>query len=446
MRSMKRVLLLVIIQMGILLPSAYAQKARKQKPEDSPSNSPRVFRVALSVSPFTDLLLSKGIVFTDGHQTARTPEQLQRMFMKYGANEVYARIATNLKHTRGFGDHSLDLGLERARMAHHLKLPFNPELGLFNVYGDVRCQPPPDFSDYPQIKVPGPWTSLTLAQMVPILRSYGTIVARMILATGVKVRIWDLGNEVDFGTAGVAVQPLPKGCDDGQGGAGWYRPPDKVDPAIGKESIIGLMKMPESERISWLQEHLWPYEAQMLAAVAKGIRSVDPAAKFSTHVSGITATLPAQAVAFYKAMKKGGFFPDELGFSFYPSSSDRPPNRLKAFEKTMETVHKELGRPFFIAEFGYPAAIVRVGTFSTWNHPVPGYPLTPKGQADLLRHLVSWGLGAGLAGIRPWAPEVVVPGWGPFALFKLEGKNAIARPGLSAIQEALRSHKTADAH
>lgn len=439
MRSMKVALLLVTAQIGMLLPTVYAQTRHKPKPRDSKTLSSNVFRVSLSVSPFTDLLMSKGIVFTDGKQAARTPEELQQMFMKYGANEVYARIATNRKHTVGFGDHSLDHGLERARMARDLNLPFNPELGLFNVYGDVRCQPPPNFHDYPEIKVPGPWTSLTLSQMLPILRSYGTIVARMILATGVKVRIWDLGNEVDFGTAGVAVQPFPKGCDDSEGGPGWYRPPNNVDPAIGKMSVIGLMKMPTPDRIAWLQKHLWPYEAQMLAAVAAGIRSVDPTAKFSTHVSGITAILPAQAVAFFKAMKKGGYFPDELGFSFYPSSSDHPPNRLQAFERTMETVHAQLGRPFFIAEFGYPSTTPRIGAFSTWDHPVPGYPLTTEGQADLLRDLVSWGLGAGLAGIRPWAPEAVVPGWGPFALFKMEGKTAVAKPALGAIEEALHS-------
>ena len=177
----------------------------------------------------------------------------------------------------------------------------------------------------------------------------------------------------------------------------------------------------------------------MIAAVAAGIRSVDKRARFSTHVSGITAVQPAQALAFFKAMKDGGFFPDELGFSFYPSSSDRPSQRLEAFQKTLAAVRGELGRPVFIAEFGYPAGQVREGPFSTWNHALEKYPLTPQGQAGLLRDLVAWGAGAGVSGIRPWAPDTPAPGWEPFALFGMEGTTASARPGLGAIADGLGS-------
>src|SRR5215469_17936145 len=118
------------------------------------------FRVGISVSPFTELRLSNGTTFTDGNITAKTPAELQKLFVSHGANEVYARIATTQTYRKGFGDHSMNRGLERARMAKALNLPFNPELGLFNIYGDVRCQPSPDFGEYPEVKVPGPWTSL----------------------------------------------------------------------------------------------------------------------------------------------------------------------------------------------------------------------------------------------------------------------------------------------
>ena len=131
------------------------------------------FRISLSVSPFTELLFKRGIVFTDGQVTARNAEELQRLYVRYGANEVYARIATTRSYRTGFGDHSVNKGLERARLAKALNLPFNPELGLFNIYGDIRCQPSPDFSEYPELKVSGDWTALTLEQMLPALRSYG---------------------------------------------------------------------------------------------------------------------------------------------------------------------------------------------------------------------------------------------------------------------------------
>jgi arabinogalactan endo-1,4-beta-galactosidase len=396
------------------------------------------FRVSVSVSPFTELLFRSGITFTDGKATARNPEDLQRLFVSHGANEVYARIATTQRYRTGFGDHSMDRGLERARMAKALNLPFNPELGLFNIYGDVGCQPAPDFSDYPEIKVPGPWTSLTLEQMLPLLRSYGVAAARQIVGTGVKVRIWDLGNEVEFGTAGVAIQPMPGRCDDTAGGHGWYKAPDKIDPAIGRTSVFELMKLPETQRIAWLRAHLWPYEARILAAVAEGIRSVDPHARFSTHVSGITSVLPAQAVAFFKAMREGGFSPDELGTSYYPTSSANPPDRLQAFKDMAAAVRRELGRPVFVAEFGYPAA--KMEQLFIWNDAVKGYPLTGEGQASFVRDLVAWGATTGtLCGLRPWGPDIATPGWGPMSFFQLDGKTARARPSLGAIAQGAAS-------
>jgi arabinogalactan endo-1,4-beta-galactosidase len=404
---------------------------------------PSSFRVAISVSPFTELLLSTGIVYSDGKATAKTVGELQKMFVAHGANEVYARIATSRAKTPGFGDHSLDRGLMRARLAKSLGLPFNPELGLFKVYGDVRCQPAPDFSEYPELKMPEAWTSLTIDQMLPILRSYGAIVAKMILDTGVRVRTWDLGNEVDFGVAGVSPQPMPGGCDDLGSGSKWYQPPDRVDPEIGKMSVLSLLKLPDAERLEWLRTHVWPYEARIFAAVAEGIRSVDPTARFSTHVSGVLAVRPIEAESFFKSMKDGGYLPDELGFSFYPTSTSEPTDRLQAFKQTVTAVHSAFGRLVFIAEFAYPASekAAQEGPFASWNNALENYPLTPDGQAKILRDLASWGIAHGVSGIRPWGPDTAVAGWSSFALFDLNGKTATARPGLSAISEGISRGK-----
>jgi hypothetical protein len=405
-------------------------------PQSSPPG--KDFRISLSVSPFSEVRFAGGFVFTDGKVTAKNPEELQRMFAAHGSNEVYARIATTQKYRIGSGDHSMVRGLERARMAAALNLPFNPELGLFNIYGDIRCQPPPDFSDYPEIKVPGAWNTLTLEQMLAVLRLYGATAARQILDTGVKVRIWDIGNEVEFGIAGVAIQPMPGGCDDTAGGAGWYKPPDGVDAAIGKMSAVALMRMSDAKRIEWLQAHVWPHESKILAAVAEGIRSVDPHARFSTHVSGISSVLPSQAAAFFKAMRDGGFATDELGVSYYPTSSNSPRDRLQAFKDMAIATQHELGRPVFVAEFGYPAKTM--GGIFKWNEEVKGYPLTPEGQANFIRDLVAWGVQTGtLSGIRPWAPELAAPGWGGMSFFENSGNSATARPALDAILEGVRS-------
>ena len=200
------------------------------------------FRVSLSVSPFTEIVLNSGTTFSDGKTSASTVEDVQRLFAAHGSNEVYARIATTRKYRTGFGDHSLERGLARARLAAQLHLPFNPELGLFNIYGDIRCQPAPDFSDFPEIPLAAPWPSLTLDQMAAALRAYGAAAARQILATGAQVRIWDIGNEIEFGVAGVAVRPVPGSCDDTAGGNDWYRAPDAVDPAVRPERKSSVLK------------------------------------------------------------------------------------------------------------------------------------------------------------------------------------------------------------
>ncbi len=382
-------------------------------------------------------MLRYGITFSDQRSTATTPEALQRLFVAHGANEVFVRIGTTTTYRTGFGDHSLVHGLERARLAKALGLPLNPELGLFNIYGDVRCQPAPAFTDDLELSASRPWTSLPLDEMTHALRRYGAATAREILATGVTVRIWDIGNEVDFGVAGIAPRPANGDCDDTAGGPGWYAAPDGVDRAIGTMSISTLIQLPQAARIAWLQIHVWPYEARMLAAVASGIRSIDPHARFSTHVSGVTAVQADQAVAFYRAMRSGGFFPDELGFSFYPSGSNSPPDRLGAFKETVTAVHRAFGRPVFIAEFAYPAQPVTQGPFAGWNHAQANYPFTERGQANLLRDLTAWGRTAGVSGIRYWAPETIVPAWEPFALFSHSGTVATARPALDAIARGL---------
>jgi arabinogalactan endo-1,4-beta-galactosidase len=210
-------------------------------------------------------------------------------------------------------------------------------------------------------------------------------------------------------------------CDD-TSGPNWYRPPDRIDPEIGKTSVDALMRQPEPKRIAWLSQHLWPHEARLLAAAAEGIRSSDPNARFSTHISGISATRPAQAVAFFQAMRAGGYSPDELGLSYYPSSGTEP---LAAFQRTVSELHQKLDRPVFLAEFAYPSRPMTGGPFGSWNHALAGYPLTPEGQSALVRDLVAWGRDHGFSGIRPWAPDLALPGWSPMSWFTNRAANPV---------------------
>ena len=395
------------------------------------------FRASLSVSPYAEMVTRKGMIFTDGRIRAQTTEQLERLFQAHGGTEVYSRVATRQRSQPGNGDYSLDRALERAVLAKALGLPFNPELGLFSIYGDIRGQPAPDFSDDTSIPLFGDWNTATVKQMVPILTAYGTNVARVILATGVRVSVWDIGNEVDFGVAGVAVRPI--NLELFRDVPGGYQPPNEIDPEIGRMSDETLLKMPETDRIEWLRTHLWPAEAKLLAAVAAGIRAVDPAARFSTHLSGHAALAPAFALAFFAAMREGGYQVDECGLSYFPTSSWSPADRLQAFKDTVTLLYKGLGCPVFISEYGYPAGFMSEPF--PWNAVVPQYPQTSAGQAAFTHDLVAWGISTGmLSGIRPWAPELANFTWRPMAFFSAKGRLATANPALDAISNAMRSH------
>ena len=118
---------------------------------------PSGFRVSLSVSPVTEAVVAS-VPLTDGPRRAATVGEVQRLFLRYGATEVFARVATRRVAPSGDAEYGFARGIERARLARNLGLPLNPELGLWAVYGDIRSQPAPDFSDYPEIRLPRPWS------------------------------------------------------------------------------------------------------------------------------------------------------------------------------------------------------------------------------------------------------------------------------------------------
>jgi hypothetical protein len=385
------------------------------------------------VSPFTEAVL-KATSLTDGQLTAKTAAGLQRLYNHHGATEVYARIATRKETPGTDGPSGWAFGLQRAQLAQALGMPFNPELGLFATYGDgATYQEPPDFTDYPSIRLPGPWLSLTVDEMLPAMRQYGALVAQQILATKVEVNCWDLGNEVENGISGVAVRPLFPDTS--------YQPPDAVDPAIGQMSVPELVAMPEADRISWCEAHLWPHVARLLAAAADGIRSVDRGARFSTHISDFGQRSPAVQLAFWKTMRDTGYLPDLLGTSYYPTDGRTalgPTDKYQWLKDTAAALQQAHGRRIFIAEYAYPSAVMPPPY--PFNDALPGYPQTPAGQHDFTRDLVTWGVTSGrLAGVRPWAPDYCTnSGWQPMSFFTTpKNGTATAMPGLGAIAEAL---------
>ncbi|NUU22075.1 MAG: twin-arginine translocation signal domain-containing protein [Streptomycetaceae bacterium] len=388
------------------------------------------FRTALSVSPFTELVLG-GTALTDGARTATTVEGVQRLFMAHGGNELFARVCTRRAANENGAEHGFERGILRARLARKLGLPLNVELGLWAVYGDISHQPGPDFADYPAITLPGPWESLTLDQMTRAMRQYGALAALQILGTGVRVNAWDLGNEVEFGVAGVGVRSFTTA------NSYWsYTAPDAVDPEIGRMDAYTLMGMPDADRLAWLRSLLGPSTGRLLAAVAAGIRSVDPCARFSTHTSVIAMQFPGLAAAFWQAMADAGFSVQEFGTSYYPTSVTVG-DQLALFKSTATELHDAFGKKVFVAEGAYPSGAVPPPL--SWNATVPGYPQTPQGQYAFLRDLTAWGANSGaVSGIRPWAPEYCTGAWQTMSLFGPPTSGlAAAAPALNAMADGL---------
>jgi len=385
------------------------------------------FRTTLSVI-FAESMFSEGYYYEDGKMTAHTLEELQKMFIKHGSNEMFSSFNTiRSTDTLITGSHEHALGL--AALAKSLDLPLNPQLWLCPNYSDISGQEPPDFSDFPELNVQWEWTDLNLEQMQSILFDYGALVARDILNTGVTVNIWDLGNETDYGFAGVGIKWLTW--------FGWeYKAPDAVDPEIGKMSINDFFQMPEQERITWLQQHIWKYTSKLFKALADGIKSVYPDARFSTHIA--TSARPEFAVAYFQAMNEGGYFPDELGLSYYPTNTSK--RNYNDYKETVLALNRELGKKVYLGEFAYPAGEM-TGYFK-WNAALDGYPLTDEGQAAFIKDMIAWGYGNKLlSGIRPWGADFLNADWLPMSFFNVRDKRAIARPGLDAIQLGLQQAK-----
>jgi len=190
-----------------------------------------------------------------------------------------------------------------------------------------------------------------------------------------------------------------------------------------------------------LAQHLWPHTGRMFAAVAAGIRSIDKSARFSTHLSGMGIYWPKLAARFYEVHRDNGYLPDQLAGSFYPTGNTGHRDPFGRMKETVTLLNETFKRPVFLAEFGFPASTKMVFGGGKWTKPIPGYPVSPEGQANFTRDVVAWGIKTGyLAGIRPWAPDFVGIGWGAMALFDLQDKIATARPGLNVLREALRGN------
>ena len=383
------------------------------------------FRVALSLSPFSLPQFEKGYSFKVGDKTASTPEQLQAIYRELGATEMYARIATK-RHvtgediTDGVPDsnanvHTFDQGIELCRIAASLDIPINPEIMCAYTYMDMEKQQAPRFDEYPEIfalQNGKDWSELSLDEICTVLEAYGAFVGEAILDTGCTVNDWNLGNEANFGFAGISLGLKTA-----------------ANPKLEKVPDFMRYLLPTFAP-GWLERNLWKYDASAYAAVKRGILSaydklgIDSSkVRFSTHIATVVST-PGCCARFFNSMKKNGYVMETAGISYYPSAPAMYLNKEILFKKTVRAINRKCGIPVFIGEFSYPSGEMD-GPFAGWNKKAGKYEQDQQGQADIYADVISWGKMHGLAGIRYWAPDF--EGWYTMSMFDFSDKVGMAK-------------------
>lgn len=378
------------------------------------------FRQALSLSPFSVDAFSNPYTYNANGINATNREELEQLYIAHGATEMFARIATRRKAVTEddkIGDRysSLEEGLELCKIAAKLNIPINPEIMCAYTYMDMDRQQAPNFKEYPEIYAlqnGKAWEELSLEEMQVVLKAYGTFVATEILNTGCTVENWNMGNEANFGFAGVSIGLKTAVNSKLEKVTGWQK---NILPYLGN---------------SWLKENLWKYNAQLMKAVADGITEAykelgmdDSNVKFSTHIATVVSTVK-NATSYFNTLKENGFPISVAGISYYPSAPSAYLNSIIMYKKIVTAINKDCDLPVFIAEFSYPSGKV-TGPYAGWDKAAKGYKFTPSGQADIYEDTIKWGKTHGVIGIRYWAPDY--KDWGTMSMFEYDDNEASAK-------------------
>lgn len=421
-----------VITPAAVADSRAAKSGKTHKTNETESNN---FRVALSLSPFSLNQFEKGYSFVVGDKTAATPEELQEIYRELGSTEMYVRIATKRHKTAedvtdGQPDenanvHTFDQGIRLCQIAAELDIPINPEIMCAYTYMDMDKQQAPRFDEYPEFNYlmnGKEWSELTLDEICTVLEAYGEFIAEAILNTGCTVENWNLGNEANFGFAGISMGLKTA-----------------VDPKLEKAGTLKKYTAPVFARW-WLKKHVWKHDAKAYAAVKAGILKayanlgIDATnVKFSTHVA--TVVFPAGCTAqFFNFMKENGYEMETAGISYYPSAPSMSANKKKLLKKTVTKIKDKCGLQVFIGEFSYPSGPME-GPFAGWNKKVRGYEKNQQGQASIYADVISWGKTHGMAGIRYWAPNY--EGWYAMSMFEFANKKGTAKVILKNHKEII---------
>ncbi len=280
------------------------------------------------------------------------------------------------------GESGLDYATEIAQRAQEAGL--RPYLVIFlsDDWADVNKQPVPEI-----------WSALSLDERAQRIQEYTHQVANHFIEAGVEFDFYEIGNEIDYGISGVFADTTQA------------RDPDS------------------------LREMIWPDEAYLIRSAIAGVQEADADARFMLHIA--TAWDPDFAEAFYSTMTEMGVDYDYIGLSLYPSAFGLAV--YESFCVSLDRLNAEVGKTVILAETAYPAAPPTGGPFGDWRRALPGYPLTPEGQAFWLADLLT-GMRRrkDVVGVYVFSPDFWFSGeiWSAFALFDEEGQ---VRPAMASF-------------
>jgi arabinogalactan endo-1,4-beta-galactosidase len=267
------------------------------------------------------------------------------------------------------------------------KAGLNPYLVIFlsENWADLTKQP-----------APAAWKNLNLPDRATAIRKYASNIVSHFRAHGLTSHLYEIGNEIDYGICGVF--------------------PGKHDE-----------KNPDE-----LASRIWIDEADLILACENGVKEADPEAKFLLHIAHWWDA--EFATKFFQFMLARSIQIDFAGLSYFPSSKIGGSLTLEQFGHVVDQVSAAIKRPVIIPETAYPSTTDFSGQFGSWRNEVPGYLLTPDGQARWLGDFLTFCKASpNIAGAFYWSPEWYGEGmWKAFALFDEEGN---ARPAWKMFRD-----------
>lgn len=211
-----------------------------------------------------------GATWTTSQQSA----DVFAILAKAGCNSFRVRLWTGDEGSGG-----LRAATDIALRAQHAGL--NPYLVLFlsDNWADLVKQP-----------VPGIWKDLEFGAKLKAIEEYAARVSRHFADQGVRTSLYEIGNEIDFGICGEFEEEWPKRVS-----------------------------------LDYMRQKRWPQMAAVIAAAQRGVRKVNPDAKFMLHLAQWENA--EYGIAFWQFMREHGTAVDTLGLTYYPTSSGVPEHR-----------------------------------------------------------------------------------------------------------------------